>query len=626
MPPQPPSLSLDSSPGQGFYRSAILAVILVPLFFLPYHPNPEFDAAKTWLLQILALIGMGFWIQSGPIYSSRAYLFLLLFFVLCSGSVFSAPNPYLALSRLGFLAGVLAYFLFGISLSSDQAQALLKWAVFSAVLVSILGICQASGLLWKPRPDLYGELMYPSTFRHANYAAQFLAPLLPITAGILFVTRRKFNLVLLLFAFLIQALFLLVTRSRAGCLSASLGVLSLLVFWFYFQFRGAGRKLHSSSLRPVILIGSLLLVLSLSFYLFSPVRNGLSQLSSLVNPRHPANQVRLLLFRDTLKMIKAHPLSGIGLANYPVTLPEYWSEDLRDLIVSGASRSAENAHNDYLTTAAESGLPALLAFLILVTVSLSIALAGLWKKPDPYRISAVGGLLALLAYAAFDYPLQNAASALIFWLLLGIISGKPAAKKISLMHRFPFSSYPRVIKIFIISLIIFLSGMSTRSLLANYFWQRGLSEYVRSPLAAEKSLEQAEFLSPHNHQVLFLLGNIATLKRNLPGALRYYQSVLKLSPFNSKARLNLAELYLEVGRLSEAETAIGEVLKLDPQNPGANYRWSIFLALRGQLAESATYLLRAGKREPRLWEAARKEPIFLRFKDRPEFRNLPIFP
>ncbi len=615
--------SADSAPAGGFYRCVILALILVPLFFLPYQSNPEFEIAKTWLLQILALFGMGLWIQSGPVYSSRAYLFLFLFFALCSLSVLSAPNPYLAISRLGFLAGALAFFLLGINLNSTQVQSLLKWAIFSGVLVSLLGILQTFGILLQPRFDIYGELMYPSTFRHSNFAAQFLAPLLPITAGVLFTTRRKFNLALLLAAFLLQAFYLVATHSRAGCLSAFLGIVSLLFFWLYFQFRGFGRKLHSSILRPALLIGSLLILLGLSFYFYPPIRNGLSQLSSLVNLKHPANQVRLLLYRDTLKMVTAHPLSGIGLGNYPVVLPEYWSGELRDLITYGASRTAENAHNDYLTIAAESGLPALLALAILVIFSLFVALAEFRRKPDPYRISALGGLLTLLFHAAFDYPLQNAASALIFWILLGIIAAKPASKKISLPPRFSLlSSHPLLIKLLIFGPVVLLSLLATRSLAANYFWQRGFSEYVRSPLSAEKSLQRAEKISPHDHQVLFLLGNIATLKRNTPQAIRYFQAVLKLFPTHSKARMNLAELYLDQGRLAEAEAAMEKVLQLDPRNPGANYRWAVFLALRGQLRESADSLAQAFSREPRFREIARQEPVFQRLKDRPEYREL----
>jgi tetratricopeptide (TPR) repeat protein len=465
--------------------------------------------------------------------------------------------------------------------------------------------------------------MYPSTFRHANFAAQFLAPLLPITAGILFATRRRFNLALLLAAFLIQAFYLVATHSRAGCLSAFLGIVSLLFFWLYFQFRGAGRKLHSSLLRPALLIGSLLIFLGLSFYFSPPVRNGLSRLSSLTDLKNPANRVRLLLYQDTLKMVQAHPLSGIGLGNYPVALPDYWSGELRDLITYGASRTAESAHNDYLTTAAESGFPALLALAALILFSLFIALAGLRKKPDPYRLSALGGLLALLFHAAFDYPLQNAASVMIFWILLGIIAGKPASKKLSLPPRLSFlSSRPPLVKLLIFGPVVLLSLLATRSLAANYFWQQGFSEYVRSPLSAEKSLQQAEKISPHDHQVLFLLGNIAALKRNTPEAVRYYQAVLKLFPTHSKAMMNLAELYLDQGRFPEAESAIEKVLLLDPRNPGANYRRAVFLALKGQVRESADYLAQALSREPRFREIARQEPVFQRLKDRPEYRDV----
>ena len=403
----------------------ILAFILVPLSFLPYWQNPEFTTIKIWFLEILAILGIYFWIQSYPRLTLRRYLPLILFFLFSSLSLLSAPNPYLSLFRLGFLAAGLAYYLLGLNLNPSRSPPILKWAIFSAVIASLLGILQSGGIILSPRPDIYGEMMYPSTFRHTNYAAQYLSPLIPITLGIFLGPLPRFRRILLGLALAIQLVFLILTRSRAGILSGFLGSLTLLFFWLFIQIRTERFKFRPqiiSLAAIIILIPALLATVSH----FSPrVRNNFAHLRTVLQPEYPANRARLLLYRDSTRIIAAHPMVGIGLGNFTLELPRYWSDDLRNQIISGASRSAENAHNDYLTIAAETGLPAFLIFLFLILSAFRLTWKQNLRRPDFTRLTIMAGLITILLHSLVDYPLQNPSSALLFWFLLGISSYQP---------------------------------------------------------------------------------------------------------------------------------------------------------------------------------------------------------
>jgi len=599
----------------------VFAILLVPLAFIPYPGDPEFSAVKIWLIEAGAVIGLGAWIHFGVSLPARFSLFLLVFLALCTISLVPAVNRFLALSHLGLLTALLVFSFLGSQLSREGSLRLFRAAVLSSVVVSLLGIVQSTGILLSPRPDVWGELMYPSTFRHTNYAAQFLAPVIPLTLGLLIAARSRPARILLTGAGISETVYLFITGSRAGAISAAAGVLIFLGFRLPLRKRGG----RSCSLPTRSLITPLVvsMVVSAGLLLFPPARKGLLHLGSVFDLHHPSARVRILLAHDTGKMILAHPLTGVGLGNYSAILPGYWSNELRDLIISGTARTAENAHNDYLSLAAEAGLPALAVFLALVGMVLWSAWKTTRREPDALQTAALASLFTLCLYSLMDYPLRNPGSALLFWIFLGITSRKPLVAFPNLFKRFRPSLVPSVITHTALALLgLALLWISTRPLIANYYWHRGLSAYVKSPLSAEGDLSQVLEFSPHHHKTLFLLGNIAALKNDIPRAVRLYQQCIRLVPADSRSWFNLAELLLEQKQLAEADQAIERVLQLDPRHPGANYRRAIFLAIQGKTFSSAHYLKKAISLDPRFLTLARSEPIFSRFQNRREYRDI----
>ncbi|HEY65502.1 MAG TPA: O-antigen ligase family protein [Caldilineae bacterium] len=78
--------------------------------------------------------------------------------------------------------------------------------------------------------------------------------------------------------------------------------------------------------------------------------------------------VRVNLNRAALQVIQDHPITGIGLGNFPWVAPDY------GVGYSWPSEGAEHkVHNLYLALAAEGGVPALLLFLCLLAVAFARA-------------------------------------------------------------------------------------------------------------------------------------------------------------------------------------------------------------------------------------------------------------
>jgi O-antigen ligase len=116
-------------------------------------------------------------------------------------------------------------------------------------------------------------------------------------------------------------------------------------------------------------------------------------------------------------MIRENPVLGVGLGAYETAYPRYSTQD-QPLLVA-------QSHNDYLQILADGGiLGGLIALWFLVAVSRSI-----WQScrhTDPL-LSAIAlgcatGIVSILTHSLFDFNLQIPANALVFLILVAMLS------------------------------------------------------------------------------------------------------------------------------------------------------------------------------------------------------------
>lgn len=130
-----------------------------------------------------------------------------------------------------------------------------------------------------------------------------------------------------------------------------------------------------------------------------------------------SNLGRMEIWESTIISIAKHPWLGVGLGNYALVLKED---------ISAVKRGA-SAHNLYLDLAAESGIPAMLALVVLF---LSIILA-VWRKIKEnifsdealfYVVFAMS-FLWMAAYGLFDVVLLNDKVLLMFLAVTAMVMG-----------------------------------------------------------------------------------------------------------------------------------------------------------------------------------------------------------
>jgi O-antigen ligase len=137
-------------------------------------------------------------------------------------------------------------------------------------------------------------------------------------------------------------------------------------------------------------------------------------------PRDPRSQSGL--FREqfnatSLRMIAARPLAGVGVGQYYRTSALFLTPQM------AWTYGHENAHNYFLQTAAELGLPGLALFLIWIGAALISIARALARWVEPRLLGAAAGVSALLATCATGHPLLVNEAAFPFWILFALAFG-----------------------------------------------------------------------------------------------------------------------------------------------------------------------------------------------------------
>ena len=196
---------------------------------------------------------------------------------------------------------------------------------------------------------------------------------------------------------------LMLTESRGGIATTIFGIAVLALALGRTSKRGQGYLLSA------VLTG--LGILAITAFVLSGGEI-LSRFSGMEGMGEGDNQ-RMFLYRLTLDMIAEQPLVGTGLGTFAEIFPIFRANPYYYNIM---------AHNTYLETALELGIPAFLCLLAAIAVAGRMCWRACRTRQQSQTYPAVGiaVLAQLSAHSLIDFSLQIPAVALTFTFLLAI--------------------------------------------------------------------------------------------------------------------------------------------------------------------------------------------------------------
>ena len=207
---------------------------------------------------------------------------------------------------------------------------------------------------------------------------------------------------------------LVFTQSRGGWIAAAMGLFILLVIWAIVQPPSPSRRVMRLAAATVTVAG-LLALLGVGpelrdLWLHPPEETALGTLSTL--------NYRRELWPWAMTAIGDFPLTGVGLGAFRHVAFRLYPLPLL------AGQDIGHAHNIFLQTALDTGLPGLVAYGAL----LLLAAAAGWRvaRRDvvfrPVALGLLAGLAALHVFGLADALALGSKPGLLFWFALGLLA------------------------------------------------------------------------------------------------------------------------------------------------------------------------------------------------------------
>jgi len=135
------------------------------------------------------------------------------------------------------------------------------------------------------------------------------------------------------------------------------------------------------------------------------------------DPTYTGSGLRTEFNETSLRMVAARPLFGVGVG-------QYYPDALLFLGPQLAWKYGhENAHNNFLQIASESGLVGFGLFTLWMAGGITAAARALARRPDDWRLlGALAGVVAFLGTCLTGHPLLVTEVAFAFWLQLGLVA------------------------------------------------------------------------------------------------------------------------------------------------------------------------------------------------------------
>lgn len=410
--------------------SQVVILILGALHLLTARDFPStpvrFPMTVPFLLVALVLL------QIVPLPASWAHAFGVFGTDATAPSSFTiSAAPHQTVSQLLALVSYLTAFYLVLVISADHnakkrlVLALLAMGIFEAFYGLIQYLTGWQHIFYYVKKFYLEDAT--GTYINRNHFAGFLEMILPF--AVVFALQRVWTMrktipvetahtrkllssaelpVFLFWIFIAAMLFaaLVSSHSRMGILSSLVSLIAVLTL--------AGTTTLSAKTRLVVGIVFLLSIAGLAVWVGSDP--AIARFETLNDQYTHPGKDRVSIWRDTLLLIRRHPILGSGFGSFATVYPSVQTAFLNNVV--------DHAHCDYLEVATELGLPG--AFFVFGAIFWILRLTFRRCKKDfadydkATSLACLGSIAAILLHSLTDFNLYIPANALIFVIILAL--------------------------------------------------------------------------------------------------------------------------------------------------------------------------------------------------------------
>jgi len=331
-------------------------------------------------------------------------------------------------SAVNMLISLLILFLLAVNFlnTRERLNVLAKFLVLYGMALAVFALIQhftcENCLYWvkTSRGAPFG------TFPNRNHFAGYMELLMPVPLAILTVRAAGKWSMIYAFAAVLTGTATVMSLSRGGLLTLSAEIVFIAVLSKRVQRPGKERVRggHTSvgrtgwiRLGPPVFV-ALLILAGVVWIGSAPIEERLgSTVSEITDTKSLLADSRVRIWKDTLTLIRANPVLGVGIGAFQTAFPLY--DRSSGSVEIGAS------HNDYLQIVADAGIVGALIglwFVVLVFRAIARATSRHDRSVVGLVLGAAAGIFGILVHSLFDFNLQIPANALLFLVFVAVIS------------------------------------------------------------------------------------------------------------------------------------------------------------------------------------------------------------
>jgi O-antigen ligase len=432
----------NERPGSGALGRAIVALLAATCLVLPIiftiASGDVFAWPKTAALWILA-IAIAILAAIAIVYDGRLQradpltVAVLVFAGLTTIATVLSVDPSHSVTgeRLQYqgLVTTLAYVVLFVAarisvVTVQRAQVVAAGLLISATVASLYAFAQATSLdpIWS---GLYKDRVFSTMGQASNLAAvlgmgTFVS--LALVAG-----RRRVTLALVLLAALITAIAVILTLTRGAYVGLVAGGIAAVGVLAARRSRSVAPIRLPRAAIAIVGVGAVIVAVVLVWRPASALADDVAERAlSIPAVTESSNRSKLDMWEVGIEMAAEHPVIGTGPDSYVLLFGEY-----RDRVLT-PDRAAvmkrfrpESPHNVYIATAANLGLPALVAYLAVIVFTVGLGVRAARRDiPLAARLTLAGLIGAVAVHLVTDsFMTAEPAGSAIFWIVLGAIAG-----------------------------------------------------------------------------------------------------------------------------------------------------------------------------------------------------------